>query len=62
MKKQPSKLQRTAANIGVINKVIHNKVAPKFAETKEQFPKNNEKHENEMKILHSHLSENTKGI
>ena len=35
------KWQRTAANIGFINKAIHDKVIPKFAEVKGQFLNNN---------------------
>ena len=45
MKKLTSKLQRTAANIGFINKVILNKVIPKFSEVKIQFLNNNDKHD-----------------
>ena len=45
IKKLTSKLQRTAANIGFIKKVIHNQVIPKFAEVKVQFLNNNDKHD-----------------
>ena len=62
MKKLTSKLQGTAANIAFINKVIHNKVIPKFAEVKGQFLNNNEKHDSEMKILRSHLLENKRNL
>ena len=51
MKKLTSKLQRTTANIGFINEVIHNKVIPKFAEVKGHFLNNNDKHElNEKRV------------
>ena len=53
-KKLTSKLQRTTTNLGFINKVIHNQVIQKFPEIKGQFLNNNDKHDSEMKILHSH--------
>ena len=62
MKKLTSKLQRTAANIGFMNKAIHNKVIPKFVEVKGQFLNNNDKYDSEMKILHSHLLENKRNL
>ena len=37
IEKLTSKLQRTAGNIGFINKVIHNKVIPKFDKVKDSF-------------------------
>ena len=37
LKKLASKLQQTAANIGFINKAMHNKVIPKFAGVKDSF-------------------------
>ena len=55
-----SKLQRTAANIVFINKVIYNQVIPKLAEVKGEFLNNNDKHDSEIKILLCHLLE-TKG-
>ena len=55
-----SKLQRTAANIGFINKVIYNQVIPKLAEVKGEFLNNNDKHDSEIIILLCHLLE-TKG-
>ena len=49
-KKLTSKLQRTAANIGFINKAIHNQVILKFDEIKGQFLNNNDKNDSEKKF------------
>ena len=57
IKRLTSKLQGAAANIDFINKPIHNQVISKFAEVKGQFLNNNDKHDSEMKILHSHVLE-----
>ena len=62
MKKLTSKLQRTAANIGFINKAIHNKFIPKFDEVEGQFLNINDKHDSKMKTLNSHLLENKRNL
>ena len=62
IKKLTSKLQRTAANVGFINKAIHNQAIPKFAEVKGLFLNNNDKNDSEMKILHSHLLESKRSL
>ena len=59
MEKLTSKLQRTATNIGFINKVIHNKVIPNFTEVKGHLLNNNDKHDSEMPLkLGSNVSLN----
>lgn len=62
MKRLITKLQRAASNIHLINKVIHDRVLPKFADVKQQLLNNIDKHDSEMKVLYSHLLDNKKNL
>ena len=55
-------MQWAAADIRFTNKVIHNKVLPKFADVKQQFVNNIDKHDSEMKVLYFHFLENKKNL
>ena len=52
-----SKVQRRAASIGFVKKVLHQEVTPKFALAKGQFKTERDQWKCEQKVMLSHLQD-----